>query len=81
MQSCFVTAVALVVGIVLPLFKNTPNQRSGVPSHGLHEFSEISYGQYLTFKEIKKFKIAALYLGYLLFYDGVNTVNGIASIC
>ena len=42
---------------------------------------KFSYGQvFSTFKEIKKFKVLALYLvAYLLFYDGVNTVNGIAS--
>ena len=48
---------------------------------GFMNLVKFSYGQvFSTFKEIKKFKVLALYLvAYLLFYDGVNTVNGIAS--
>ena len=79
----FVTAALWWWGWSLPLFKNTPEPEveGTLEVTGFMNLVKFSYGQvFSTFKEIKKFKVLALYLvAYLLFYDGVNTVNGIAS--
>ena len=79
----FVTAALWWWGWALPIFKNTPEPavEGELEVSGFMNLVKFSYGQvFSTFREIKKFKILALYLvAYLLFYDGVNTVNGIAS--
>ena len=65
------------MGWSLPLFKNTPEPEveGTLEVTGFINLVKFSYGQvFSTFKEIKKFKVLALYLvAYLLFYDGVNT--------
>ena len=65
------------------MFKWTPEPE--IPSHleweGVAKAAKIAYSQVLqTAKEIRKFKVLALFLiAYLLFYDGVNTIASMAS--
>ena len=48
---------------------------------GITNATKVAYSQvFNTFKEVKKFKVLALFLvAYLLFYDGVNTIASMAS--
>jgi MFS-type transporter involved in bile tolerance (Atg22 family) len=65
------------------MFKWTPEPE--IPTNheweGLGKTVASAYSQvFKTLKEIKKFKVLALFLlAYLLFYDGVNTIASIAS--
>ncbi len=67
----------------LPFFKNTPEPKIQ---------NEVAYGSIIdavkngflevvnSFKEIKKYKQLAIFLlAYLLFYDGINTIGGLAA--
>ena len=79
----FVTSALWWLGFGLLMFKWTPEPE--IPAN--HEWEGIgktvvgAYSQvFKTLKEIKKFKVLALFLlAYLLFYDGVNTIASIAS--
>ena len=79
----FVTTSLWWLGFGLPFFRNTPepeitNERTydsviGALSDGFNEVRS-------TFGEIKKFRILVIYLlAYLLFYDVLHTVGGVAS--
>ena len=79
----FVTTSLWWLGFGLPFFRNTPepvitNERAydsviGALSDGFNEVRS-------TFGEIKKFRILVIYLlAYLLFYDVLHTVGGVAS--
>lgn len=83
LAAIFVTSSLWWWGFGMLMFKWTPEPE--IPStmewQGLVHATKMSYGQVLqTFKEIKKFKVLALFLAaYLLFYDGVNTIASMAS--
>ena len=79
----FATSAMWWFGFGMQLFRNTPEPEIPNPKEygsameavrdGMSEVSK-------TFREIKKFKILAIYLAsYLLFFDGINTIGGMAS--
>ena len=79
----FVTSALWWLGFGMLMFKWTPEPE--IPTNheweGLGKTVASAYSQvFKTLKEIKKFKVLALFLlAYLLFYDGVNTIASIAS--
>ena len=83
LSTIFVTSALWWWGYGYLMFKWTPEPE--IPNEmewrGLKDATKVAYGQvFTTFKEIKKFKILAMYLlAYLLFYDGVNTIASMAS--
>ena len=83
LSTIFVTSALWWWGYGYLMFKWTPEPE--IPSEmeweGLKHATKVAYGQvFTTFKEIRKFKILAMYLlAYLLFYDGVNTIASMAS--
>ena len=83
LAAIFVTSALWWWGFGMLMFKWTPEPE--IPStmewQGLGHATKMAYGQvFQTFKEIKKFKVLALFLAaYLLFYDGVNTIASMAS--
>ena len=83
LSTIFVTSALWWWGFGYLMFKWTPEPE--IPNEmeweGLAHATKVAYGQvFTTFKEIKKFKILAMYLlAYLLFYDGVNTIASMAS--
>ena len=83
LAAIFVTSALWWWGFGMIMFKWTPEPEipSNMEWQGLIHATKMSYGQVLqTFKEIKKFKVLALFLAaYLLFYDGVNTIASMAS--
>lgn len=83
LAAIFVTSSLWWWGFGMMMFKWTPEPE--IPSHmewqGIGHATKVAYGQvFQTFREIKKFKVLALFLAaYLLFYDGVNTIASMAS--
>ena len=83
LSTIFVTSALWWWGFGYLMFKWTPEPE--IPNEmqweGFAHATKVAYGQvFTTFKEIKKFKILAMYLlAYLLFYDGVNTIASMAS--
>ena len=83
LSTIFVTSALWWWGFGYLMFKWTPEPE--IPNEmeweGLAHATKVAYSQvFTTFKEIKKFKILAMYLlAYLLFYDGVNTIASMAS--
>ena len=83
LSAIFVTSALWWWGFGYLMFKWTPEPE--IPSkmewEGVVSAAKVAYGQvFTTFKEIKRFKILAMYLlAYLLFYDGVNTIASMAS--
>lgn len=83
LAAIFVSSSLWWWGYGMLMFKWTPEPE--IPSHmewqGVTHATKIAYKQvFQTFKEIKKFKVLALFLlAYLLFYDGVNTIASMAS--
>lgn len=83
LSAIFVTSALWWWGFGYLMFKWTPEPE--IPSQmeweGVVSAAKVAYGQvFTTFKEIKRFKILAMYLlAYLLFYDGVNTIASMAS--
>ena len=79
----FVTSSLWWWGFGMLMFKWTPEPE--IPSHmeweGFVKAAKVAYAQvFQTAREIKKFKVLALFLvAYLLFYDGVNTIASMAS--
>ena len=79
----FVTSSLWWWGFGMLMFKWTPEPE--IPSHmeweGVVKAAKVAYAQvFQTAREIKKFKVLALFLvAYLLFYDGVNTIASMAS--
>ncbi|MGB1461378.1 MAG: MFS transporter [Candidatus Thalassarchaeaceae archaeon] len=79
----FVTTSLWWLGFGLPFFRNTPepeiaNERSyGSIMEAVSDgFREVRS----TFREVKKYRILVIYLlSYLLFYDVLHTVGGVAS--
>jgi len=79
----FVTSAMWWLGFGMQLFRNTPEPQILIPKEygsateairdGIREVKK-------TFGEIRKFKILAIYLAsYLMFFDGINTIGGMAS--
>ena len=83
LSAIFVTSALWWWGFGYLMFKWTPEPEipSNMEWEGVVSAAKVAYGQvFTTFKEIKKFKILAMYLlAYLLFYDGVNTIASMAS--
>ena len=83
LAAIFVTSSLWWWGFGALMFKWTPEPEipSNMEWQGLSHATKLAYGQvFQTFREIKKFKVLALFLAaYLLFYDGVNTIASMAS--
>lgn len=83
LSAIFVTSALWWWGFGYLMFKWTPEPEipSSMEWEGVVSAAKVAYGQvFTTFKEIKRFKILAMYLlAYLLFYDGVNTIASMAS--
>tara|TARA_B100001245_G_scaffold51497_1_gene34279 strand:- start:3 stop:1835 length:1833 start_codon:yes stop_codon:yes gene_type:complete len=79
----FVTSALWWLGFGLPLFRNTPEPQIPKPTQ-YHSMSEAALDGIRevrkTFGEIRKFKVLAIFLAsYLLFYDGINTINSMST--
>ena len=79
----FVTSALWWLGFSIPMFLNTPEPEIPNPTEysttleavvdGLREIKN-------TFMEIRRYKVLSLFMcGYLLFYDGVNAIGGLAA--
>ena len=83
LSAIFVTSALWWWGFGYLMFKWTPEPEipSNMEWEGVVSAAKVAYGQvFTTFKEIKRFKILAMYLlAYLLFYDCVNTIASMAS--
>ncbi len=79
----FVTSALWWLGFGMVMFKWTPEPEiaSNHEWEGFAKTAKSAYGQvFTTLKEIRKFKVLALFLfAYLLFYDGVNTIASMAA--
>ena len=79
----FVTSAMWWLGFGMQLFRNTPEPQIPNPKEYSSATEAIRDGigeVKKTFGEIRKFKVLAIYLGsYLLFFDGINTIGGMAS--
>ena len=79
----FVTSSLWWWGFGALMFKWTPEPEieTTMEWDGFRPAVKLAYGQvFQTAREIKKFKVLALFLvAYLLFYDGVNTIASMAS--
>lgn len=85
----FVTSSLWWWGFGAMMFKWTPEPEIPKPAEfkGDTTFAQVlsatkmAYAQvWTTLREIRRFKVLAFFLlAYLLFYDGVNTINGMAS--
>ena len=67
----------------MPLFRNTPEPEIPNPKEYGSAMDAVRDGLRevrSTFGEVRKFKVLAIYLlSYLLFFDGINTIGGMAS--
>ncbi len=79
----FVTSAMWWLGFGMQLFRNTPEPEIPNPKEYGSALEAVRDGireVRKTFGEIRKFKILAIYLAsYLLFFDGINTIGGMAS--
>ena len=79
----FVTSAMWWFGFGLPLFRDTPEPEVANSKQYNSVFEAISDGFIevrKTIGEIRRFRILAIFLGsYLLFYDGLNTIGGMAT--
>jgi UMF1 family MFS transporter len=79
----FVSSALWWMGFSLRIFKDTPEPDIPNPQDigTVREAVKVATTEiFNTLREIRKFKVLALFLvGYLLFFDGVNTINGMAS--
>ena len=79
----FVTSAMWWLGFGLPLFRDTPEPEVANSKQYNSVFEAISDGFIevrKTIGEIRRFRILAIFLGsYLLFYDGLNTIGGMAT--
>jgi len=79
----FVTSALWWLGFGMVMFKWTPEPEisSNHEWEGFAKTAKSAYAQvFTTLKEIRKFKVLALFLfAYLLFYDGVNTIASMAA--
>lgn len=79
----FVTSAMWWLGFGMHLFRNTPEPQIPNPKEYGSVMEALRDGVKevkKTFGEIRKFKVLAIYLAsYLLFFDGINTIGGMAS--
>lgn len=79
----FITSALWWLGWGMRLFLWTPEPEipNPTPIGSVKEAATIAVTELVnTLREIRKFKVLAFFLvAYLLFYDGVNTINGMAS--
>jgi len=79
----FVTSAMWWFGFGLPLFKNTPEPKISNIKQYDSAIDAITDGLVevrKTIGEIRRFRVLAIFLGsYLLFYDGLNTISGMAT--
>ena len=79
----FVTSAMWWLGFGMQLFRHTPEPNIPNPKEYGSAMEAVRDGireVRKTFGEIRKFKILAIYLAsYLLFFDGINTIGGMAS--
>jgi UMF1 family MFS transporter len=79
----FATSAMWWLGFGMQLFRYTPEPEIPNPKEYGSTVEAIRDGMRevgKTFGEIKKFKILAIYLAsYLMFFDGINTIGGMAS--
>jgi len=79
----FVTSAMWWLGFGLPLFRDTPEPEVANSKQYNSVIEAISDGFIevrKTIGEIRRFRILAIFLGsYLLFYDGLNTIGGMAT--
>ena len=79
----FVTSAMWWLGFGMQLFRHTPEPNIPNPKEYGSAMEAVGDGireVRKTFGEIRKFKILAIYLAsYLLFFDGINTIGGMAS--
>tara|TARA_B100000686_G_scaffold314975_1_gene361469 strand:- start:2779 stop:4590 length:1812 start_codon:yes stop_codon:yes gene_type:complete len=79
----FATTALWWIGFGMPLFRNTPEPEIPNPKEYGSAMDAVRDGLRevrSTFGEVRKFKVLAIYLlSYLLFFDGINTIGGMAS--
>ena len=80
----FITSSMWWWGFGLKMFRDTPEPEivgEEMSFDSVKDAVKFSFGEIRkTMGEIKKFRVLATYLfAYLMFYDGVNTINGMAS--
>ncbi len=79
----FATTAMWWIGFGMPLFRNTPEPEIPKPKQYGSAMDAVKDGLREvrnTFGEVRKFKVLAIYLlSYLLFFDGINTIGGMAS--
>ncbi len=79
----FATSAMWWLGFGMQLFRHTPEPNIPNPKEYVSAAEAVRDGireVRKTFGEIRKFKILAIYLAsYLLFFDGINTIGGMAS--
>ncbi|RAH06401.1 MAG: hypothetical protein CMA00_002355 [Methanobacteriota archaeon] len=79
----FVTTSLWWLGFGLPFFRNTPEPK--IPNEKTYESAMEALRDGInevkgTFREVRKYRILVIYLlAYLLFYDVLHTVGGVAS--
>jgi len=79
----FISSGLWWMGFAMKLFKDTPEPEIPSPMdfEGIGHAAKLAVEEAVnTLREVRKFKVLAFFLvAYLLFYDGVNTINGMAS--
>ena len=79
----FVTSALWWLGFSVPMFRNTPEPEIPNPTEYPNVFEAVKDGLReikSTFSEIRRYKVLSLFMcGYLLFYDGVNAIGGLAA--
>lgn len=79
----FVTSALWWLGFSVPMFRNTPEPEIPNPTDYSSIFEAVKDGVREirnTFSEIRRYKVLTLFMcGYLLFYDGVNAIGGLAA--
>lgn len=79
----FVTSALWWLGFSMPMFRNTPEPEIPNPTDYSSIFEAVKDGVREirnTFSEIRRYKVLTLFMcGYLLFYDGVNAIGGLAA--
>ena len=79
----FVTSALWWLGFSVPMFRNTPEPEIPNPTDYSSLFEAVKDGVREirnTFSEIRRYKVLTLFMcGYLLFYDGVNAIGGLAA--
>lgn len=79
----FVTSALWWLGFSVPMFRNTPEPEIPNPTDYSSLFEAVKEGVREirnTFSEIRRYKVLTLFMcGYLLFYDGVNAIGGLAA--